>query len=179
MFDAQRWGRAWCCYPKPTRRSWLRSNRRMPSCDAEPVSASGAPGGHCRAEANCFGETPERRLWVYQCVARRAAFARRSLLTPNPVAWDQPRALDSSTTCHRAGPGRSKKPSIQSLLPPRLWSFRAGLPTGFGANGAALGPHSLTSAYIPSNRTRSAPFKWSSMRTLLPRIPAFTSVRAI
>jgi len=32
MFDPQRWGRAWCCCPKPTRRGWLRSNRRMPSC---------------------------------------------------------------------------------------------------------------------------------------------------
>src|ERR1035441_9098755 len=37
MFDPQRRGRAWCCCPKPTRRGWLRSNRRMPSCDAEPV----------------------------------------------------------------------------------------------------------------------------------------------
>ena len=64
MFDPQRRGRAWCCCPKPRRRGRLRSNRRMPSCDAEPVSLSGAPGGHCRAEAYCFGETPERRLWA-------------------------------------------------------------------------------------------------------------------
>jgi len=38
MFDRQRRGRAWCCCPKPRRRGWLRSNRRMPSCDAEPAS---------------------------------------------------------------------------------------------------------------------------------------------
>jgi hypothetical protein len=44
---------------------WLRSNRRMPSCDADPVIVSGAPGGFCRAGMiHCFGRTSERRLWA-------------------------------------------------------------------------------------------------------------------
>jgi hypothetical protein len=49
MVAQPRQGRAWRGCPKPRRRGWLRSNRRMPSCDAEPVSVSGAPGGYCRA----------------------------------------------------------------------------------------------------------------------------------
>ncbi len=31
---------------------------------AEPVTVSGAPGGHCRAGIHCFGEISERRLWA-------------------------------------------------------------------------------------------------------------------
>src|SRR5437773_4480542 len=49
MVAQPRRGRPWRGCPKPRRRGWLRSNRRKPSCDAEPVSVSGAPGGYCRA----------------------------------------------------------------------------------------------------------------------------------
>src|SRR4051794_203597 len=49
---------------KPRRRGWLRSNRREPSWDAEPVSISGAPGGLYSARVDCFGEISELRLWA-------------------------------------------------------------------------------------------------------------------
>src|SRR3982751_3269977 len=64
MFAQPRRGRAWRGRPKPRRRGWLRSNRREPSCDAEPVSISGAPGGLCSAAVHCFGEISELRLWA-------------------------------------------------------------------------------------------------------------------
>src|SRR3569833_968356 len=49
---------------KPRRRGWLRSNRREPSWDAEPVSISGAPGGLYSARVHCYGEISELRLWA-------------------------------------------------------------------------------------------------------------------
>jgi hypothetical protein len=43
---------------------WLRSNRLVPSCDAEPVCTSEAPGGHiCFCLPGiCFGEIPSEAL---------------------------------------------------------------------------------------------------------------------
>src|ERR1041385_6157829 len=75
MFAQPHWGRAWGGCPKPRRRGWLRSNRRMPSCDAEPVRISGAPGGFCRAGIHCFGEISELRLWAQKKRAFEIVFS--------------------------------------------------------------------------------------------------------
>src|SRR5450432_3458369 len=129
MFDAQRRGRAWCCCPKPRRRGWLRSNRRMPSCDAEPVSLSGAPGGHCRAEAYCFGETPERRLWAYKTRRSPGRFC------PAIFAFYMPKA--SAQESHQ-----SKRPRLDNALlalrkDSRVLRHRRAFADCFGANPVA------------------------------------------
>jgi hypothetical protein len=75
------------------------------------------------------GETPERRLWAYQ--------AKTGGLGPeHNMGFHSPMAF------HSGGLGRSKKPSIQELLPPALWSLRMGLRTAAGWGATTRVPHS-------------------------------------
>src|ERR1700688_2112812 len=98
------------------------SNRHKPSQRSMtpgltgPLRAEGFPV----SDLNAIGETPERRLWVYKREARRAVFARRSVLTVVGSGPAQFLSLAVRTACHNSGAGRSKKPSMQSLLPTRL-----------------------------------------------------------
>jgi hypothetical protein len=84
---------------------------------------------------SALGETPERRLWAIQREDRRAQ--------PDAQKW-----VYSPMAFHRGGLGRSKKPSIHELLPPRLWSLRAGWHAA-GAMAVVRGPHSAMSRYRP------------------------------
>src|SRR5271169_884462 len=105
------------------RRSWLQeqSAQALPALDDTRAYRPVARGGlSCIGRLNAIGETPERRLWVYKREVRRAAFARRSVLALSVCDFGQFLSLAVRTACHNSGPGRSKDPSIQSLLPPRL-----------------------------------------------------------
>jgi len=129
MFAQPCRGRAWRGCPKPRRRGWLRSNRRMPSCDAEPVSVSGAPGGHCQAGIHCFGETSELRLWAYKKRAFQMVFALSLRWTSTRAGWDGRRSLASNgfdlphcdlcePVCSSSGPRRS--PAHRTRRSPRI-----------------------------------------------------------
>src|ERR1700680_4102691 len=116
MFAQPPWGRAWGGCPKPRRRSWRRkqSAQALQTAITTRVVSTGRRGGPSWTTSDS-GETPERRLWATPREDRRAGPAHEIGFRQSPMIF------------HSGGLGRSKKPCIQELLPPALWSLRTGL----------------------------------------------------